>query len=273
MYLFLILFGPTIGGLNIGAIIFPFVGLIILIHEYGHILTARYFGIRTDTVVLSMLGGVAYIRDSPKEGWHEVVIALAGPLTNLVQAIIGYTILQYIGFFEMTDLEKAFSTHPLAAVYFGLNMIVLIFNLIPAFPLDGGRVLRGILRHITEYTRATKIAATIGILFGIFFFFVWQIYSIGGFTLPIIGIFLIYINYLSIKRGGEDRATKIIENIIAEIDQEIRLTEKDLNKMLSDNSTSVDQVLLEELLEELFHKLFKLLKRKELLETELKEYQ
>ncbi|MFN3658237.1 MAG: site-2 protease family protein [Pseudolabrys sp.] len=135
--------------------------LCVLLHEFGHIFTAKGFGVSTPYVTLLPIGGVAQLERIPEEPWQEFLIAIAGPLVNVAIAIL-------LIVFAGADLAPAKATavenmqismvDRLAAV----NLFLAVFNLIPAFPMDGGRVLRALLATRMGYVRATEISASIG---------------------------------------------------------------------------------------------------------------
>ena len=133
----------------------------VLLHEFGHIFTARAFGVSTPYVTLLPIGGVAQLERIPEEPWEEFLIAIAGPLVNVAIALVlifagGANIkLGYAAGIEDMHLSMV---DRLAAV----NIFLALFNLIPAFPMDGGRVLRAALASKLGYVRATEIAAGIG---------------------------------------------------------------------------------------------------------------
>jgi Zn-dependent protease/CBS domain-containing protein len=133
----------------------------VVLHEFGHVFAARIYGIRTSDVTLLPIGGVASLERMPEKPGQEIVVALAGPAVNLVIALVlvlglgaGFDLTQ------MTQLEEARSS--MAGRVAAANVALCVFNLIPAFPMDGGRVLRALLALPLGYTRATRVAATIG---------------------------------------------------------------------------------------------------------------
>ena len=140
----------------------------VLLHEFGHALMARRFGIETDDITLYPIGGVARLRRMPRAPGAELMIALAGPAVNF--AIVGaLTVLNSLGLDALVaGTTLGFLLNELLIV----NLVLGLFNLIPAFPMDGGRVLRALLGGWLGRAQATTIAATIGralaVLFGIF---------------------------------------------------------------------------------------------------------
>jgi len=136
--------------------------LCVLLHEFGHIFTARIFGVVTPDVVLLPIGGVARLERIPEKPMEEFLIAIAGPLVNIVIAglllTIGGADVSSNAAFAGLDNTKIPMVDKLAAV----NLFLAIFNLIPAFPMDGGRVLRAALSARLGFVRATEIAASIG---------------------------------------------------------------------------------------------------------------
>jgi stage IV sporulation protein FB len=133
----------------------------VLAHEFGHILTARAFGVSTPDVTLLPIGGVARLERIPEKPSEEFLIAIAGPLVNVVIAL-GLILIAGAGLQSGSaaaiDSTKVSLVDKLAAV----NLFLAIFNMIPAFPMDGGRVLRALLATRLGYVRATGIAAAIG---------------------------------------------------------------------------------------------------------------
>ena len=134
----------------------------ILLHEFGHILMARRFGVRTPDVILLPIGGMARLERIPEEPRQELLIALAGPVVTLAIAGALYAGLRLNGTaVDLRHLWQLVEGSPVVALL-RLNVILLVFNLIPAFPMDGGRVLRALLAMRMGLPRATRVAASIG---------------------------------------------------------------------------------------------------------------
>jgi stage IV sporulation protein FB len=133
----------------------------VLAHEFGHIFTARAFGVATPDVTLLPIGGVARLERIPEKPFEEFLIAIAGPLVNVA---IAFALVALSGArFDAAHLATVESAKialvdRLAAV----NLFLALFNMIPAFPMDGGRVLRALLSIRLGHLRATEIAATVG---------------------------------------------------------------------------------------------------------------
>jgi Zn-dependent protease/CBS domain-containing protein len=135
--------------------------LCVVLHEFGHVFAARRYGIRTSDVTLLPIGGVASLERMPEKPSQEIVVALAGPAVNIVIALLLIFLLgARFDLSQMAQLEQAQST--LAGRIAAANLVLFAFNLIPAFPMDGGRVLRAILAVWLGYTQATRVAASIG---------------------------------------------------------------------------------------------------------------
>ncbi len=151
--------------------IFAIFGCIIL-HELGHALTARKFGCETKQIILLPIGGMAQMKQLPQKPLEELLVAIAGPLVSFGIAIFIYLIL---GSSQALDLsQKAqhlddFSKGSFLFNLFLINLILAIFNLLPAFPMDGGRMLRAVLAMKFSRSKATKIAANIGQIIAIIF--------------------------------------------------------------------------------------------------------
>jgi Zn-dependent protease len=145
--------------------------LVVLLHEYGHALAARRYGIPTRDITLLPIGGVARLERMPKEPRQELVVALAGPAVNVVLALVLWIGLRALGTPDpIAPADDRFLSRTLAERLLSVNVWLAGFNLIPAFPMDGGRVLRAVLAMRSgNHARATAQAARVGRFFALIF--------------------------------------------------------------------------------------------------------
>jgi Zn-dependent protease len=161
--------------------------LCVVLHEFGHVFAARAYGIRTSDVTLLPIGGVASLERMPEKPGQEIVVALAGPLVNVVIAVF-----LAVGLGASFDLGQTAQLGDARASLLDriaiANVALFVFNLIPAFPMDGGRVLRALLAIPMGYTRATRVAATIGQ--GLAFLFALVGLVVGNPLLVLVAVFI-----------------------------------------------------------------------------------
>jgi Zn-dependent protease len=145
------------GGGGLGLLLVGLVFGCVLLHELGHALMARQYGIETADITLYPIGGVARLDRMPRGGGPELLIALAGPAVNLgIAAMLWATLTVFGPWLHYTLLGS------LMAEMLWINVGLLVFNMLPVFPMDGGRVLRALLSGWVGRARATEVAATIG---------------------------------------------------------------------------------------------------------------
>lgn len=158
----------------------------IVLHELGHAVTARRFGVNTKNITLLPIGGVAQLERMPEEPREEFLVAIAGPAVNVAIAAGLFGVLAASGTIGGPNALANLRGNLLVQLMW-VNIIVVLFNLLPAFPMDGGRILRSLLAMKLDYLRATKIAAGIGQAMAIVFGFAGLF---GNFFLLFIAIFV-----------------------------------------------------------------------------------
>ncbi len=169
-----------------GVIFVCLVFLCVLLHEFGHVFAARLFGIRTPDVTLLPIGGAARLERMPDAPAQEFVVAIAGPLVNV--AIAGLLYLTLEARFDPTSVEQMRAAQfSWEAQLLMVNIALVVFNLIPAFPLDGGRILRALLAIRFTRPRATLYAARIGQVLAV------AIGAVGLFANPLLVLIALFI--------------------------------------------------------------------------------
>ena len=132
--------------------------LCVLLHEFGHSLVAMRYGYEIESITLWLFGGVARFTEMPEDWRQELTIAIAGPIVSL-----GLGVVAYLGFLL---LPTALDPVKFVVGYLALtNVVLAVFNMLPGFPMDGGRVLRALLARTRPHAQATKIAAEVGKIF------------------------------------------------------------------------------------------------------------
>jgi Zn-dependent protease/CBS domain-containing protein len=170
----------------------------VLIHELAHSYVAVHNGIKIGGITLFLFGGVSEMEDIPRNPAVEVVMAFVGPATSVVLGIIFAAI-----YFFVPGMSKDLYAGTMVALLAYMNIALGLFNIIPAFPMDGGRVLRGFLAERMPYIRATRIAVSIGKLFA------YMLAIIGILSWPV-GLWLLIIAvFIYIAAGEEERSTTL----------------------------------------------------------------
>ena len=159
-------------------------------HELTHSVIAKSFGVEVDKITLLPIGGIANMRSFPQTSKQEFIISISGPLFNILLAVVLYLPLKAILGFEVL-MHPNPGTWPGAVAYaFWVNPVLAGFNLLPAFPMDGGRILRSLLAIKLSYKKATKIAAVFGHIFALIFAFIALLMQPPNLILLLIAFFI-----------------------------------------------------------------------------------
>ncbi len=206
LLLLLIFFAGTsvigMGGLY-GVIFVILIFASVVFHELSHAVVARHFGIAVQDITLLPIGGVARMVKTPDKPTQEILVSAAGPFSSLVLAFSLWFVAYLIGIdVKFAEAEKGGN---LVAQLIFVNVALAIFNLLPAFPMDGGRVLRGFLSLYLAPYKATRIAVSVGQIFAIGLFFL-GLYSMNFFMI-LIALFV----YLGAE--AEERQTTIVSSL------------------------------------------------------------
>ncbi|MCR8546996.1 site-2 protease family protein [Salipiger sp. P9] len=176
----------------------------VVAHEFGHALTARRYGIKTPDITLLPIGGMARLERMPEKPAQEIIVALAGPAVNIVI----WAVLMALG--ASTDIEELANLGGSPGAFLGqlaaVNLFLALFNLLPAFPMDGGRVLRAFLATRMDRVHATRAAATAGQIMAFLFAF-WGLAS-GNFMLLLIALFV----YFAGQAESQDVTSRAVAN-------------------------------------------------------------
>jgi Zn-dependent protease len=174
----------------------------VTLHEYGHALTARKFNIGTRDITLYPIGGIASLESIPKKPKEELLVALAGPAVNVLIAAILLPFTGLESIFDSAGFTQINGSNFLASVV-SVNVWLVLFNMIPAFPMDGGRVFRALLALKLDRVKATRIAAGLGQILAIGFM-LFGLYS--NPFLFIIGLFI----YFSAQAEAKHAQTELV---------------------------------------------------------------
>jgi Zn-dependent protease/predicted transcriptional regulator len=181
----------------------------VVLHELGHSLVAQQLGVQVKSITLLPIGGVAGLRNIPEQPWHEIAITVAGPMVNVVIACL---LLPFTGLpSHLLFIEMPHDMRGLLLTLAQSNIMLFLFNCIPAFPMDGGRLLRALLALVIPYRRATAVAAAIGQ--GLAIVFVLVGLKMSSLWLIIIGAFIF------MAAEGEERMVRI-RSLLHDLDVE-----------------------------------------------------
>ncbi|MFH1245887.1 MAG: site-2 protease family protein [Candidatus Omnitrophota bacterium] len=182
-----------------GVFLIFFVFMCVTLHELSHSLQARRFGIKVEEIILLPIGGIAEMKSIPEKPAEEFRVSIAGPLFNITLALVLFVpAYYYLGLKYQTLLHPGIGTWPQTFAYaFWINPILAGFNLLPAFPMDGGRILRAFLAKRMDYGRATRIAVGFGHTFAVLFGFV------GLFSTPANPILIIIAFFIFMAASSE----------------------------------------------------------------------
>jgi Zn-dependent protease/CBS domain-containing protein len=162
LFIYLVAILNIFPGINLlTAVLITLIFVTVVIHELSHSYMAKRYGIKIERIVLLPIGGLSEMEEIPKDPDQELRIALVGPVSNLIIALACYIVLMIYGNSLSTDISG------FLYYFFIVNLILGLFNLLPAFPMDGGRILRAFLAERMSFVKATKLAATIGKQFAI----------------------------------------------------------------------------------------------------------
>ena len=239
--------GNVLTGALYGVLVTLLLFLCVTLHEFGHALVAKYYKVNVTNITLLPIGGVANLERMPDKPLQEFLITLAGPLVNFAIAIIllpitflALTLEGSAGNFtdNLRQLITGMQTPGLGnlLIYLlGANLMLGLFNLLPAFPMDGGRILRSLLAMAMPYVQATRIAVLVGRLMAVLFA-VWGIF--GG------GVFLLLIAFFVYVGGGAERDAVESRAVLKNIPASQALTRSAANLYSSEHlSRAVDLIM------------------------------
>jgi Zn-dependent protease len=220
-------------GLIFFSILFGLISICVILHEYGHALAAKYYDIKTDDIILSPLFGVARIQKLPDTPFGEFMVAVAGPVVNILLGLIFLIYLQistpdflsafgyelYHSFLSggkrVVSLPEGFSKFNISiAILVFVNLGLVVFNLIPAFPMDGGRMFRAFLHSFMDKLAATKLATFVGKAIALLISIVSIYYQ--QYAMALVGAFIFYManSEFKIVQGETFRNKFIIKEMM-----------------------------------------------------------
>ena len=233
----------------------------VVLHELGHALTAKRFGINTKKITLLPIGGMANLERIPESPKQELLITIAGPLVNVIIAIFLYYMVPvqefvHLNFTESFEFLMSFTWQNFLFYLFIVNVGLVVFNIIPAFPMDGGRILRALLAMKMNRVRATQIASSIGQFIAVIFLLVGLLYNP---FLIIIALFVFLgaygenqiLQHLALLKGHTVEEAMIINFTTFNPDDSIDLV---INKIISGTETNFVVVKNHDIKGVLYHK-------------------
>jgi Zn-dependent protease len=191
LMIFFTLSAMAADGVGAGLFTALFVGLVfvcVVAHEFGHAFAAAAYGIPTHDITLLPIGGVARLARMPQNPWQELAIAVAGPAVNVVIAAVLFLLQAVVPLPAISENAWMLMGGSLIENLIAANVFLVLFNMLPAFPMDGGRVLRSLIAMRTSHLRATEIAARIGRWMALAFVLVGLVY--GPIGLLLVGLFV-----------------------------------------------------------------------------------
>jgi Zn-dependent protease/predicted transcriptional regulator len=220
--------GFGLEGLIFFSILFGLISICVILHEYGHAMAAKYYDIKTDDIILSPLFGVARIQKLPDTPFGEFMVAVAGPAVNILLGLIFLIYLQianpdflsafgyelYHSFLSggkrVVSLPEGFSKFNISiAILIFVNLGLVVFNLIPAFPMDGGRMFRAFLHSFMDKLAATKLATFVGKVIALLICVISIFYQ--QYAMALVGVFIYYMANSEFKMvQGETFRNKFI---------------------------------------------------------------
>ncbi|CAN5453269.1 site-2 protease family protein [soil metagenome] len=228
----------------------------VVLHELGHSLTAKKYGIETRKITLLPIGGLATLERMPDDPKQELWIAIAGPAVNVVIAILLSFFISFDRFQDPENIPTAITGDNFLVFLFSVNIILVVFNAIPAFPMDGGRILRALLALRMDRVKATKIASSLGQFFAFAFVIIGLFYN---FFLIFIGIFVYFgayaentiVQHLDLMKGFSVRDAMMTKLILLSPHETVKdatgklLAGSDQDFVVSENGT-VEGILTRE---------------------------
>ncbi|TXF90167.1 hypothetical protein FUA23_07990 [Neolewinella aurantiaca] len=194
---------------TIATLLFTF----ILIHELGHALVARDRGVKAEKIILFPLGGGAYLPEQPKQIWAEVLVYAAGPLANIFVALLawialllrpdGDLLIAYFLRLSGNIVVQPGILDQVLGISLGVNLLLAAGNLLPAYPLDGGRILRALLRAPIGARASTIVVTTLGLLIGLPL--IWLGVELGDPLLACGAVFIILLSGMEYRNGWQRR--------------------------------------------------------------------